>query len=76
MAPRLIWTGYLRLSLVSCPIRIYPATIRSKRISLHMLNPKIHSRVGMRSHEPKPATNWSAANWSAATSFPRADMSL
>jgi non-homologous end joining protein Ku len=24
MAPRPIWTGYLRLSLVSCPIRVYP----------------------------------------------------
>jgi DNA end-binding protein Ku len=51
MATRPIWTGYLRLSLVSCPIRIYPATSRSERISLHLLNPKTHSRVSMRPHD-------------------------
>jgi DNA end-binding protein Ku len=51
MATRPIWTGYLRLSLVSCPIRIYPATSRSERISLHLLNPKTHSRVNMRPHD-------------------------
>ena len=51
MAPRPIWTGYLRLSLVSCPIRLYPATSRSERISLHLLNPKTRSRVNMRAHD-------------------------
>jgi DNA end-binding protein Ku len=51
MAPRPIWTGYLRLSLVSCPIRLYPATSRSEHISLHLLNPRTHSRVNMRPHD-------------------------
>ena len=51
MAPRPIWTGYLRLSLVSCPIRLYPATSRSQRISLHMLNPRTHNRVKMHPHD-------------------------
>jgi DNA end-binding protein Ku len=51
MATRPIWIGYLRLSLVSCPIRIYPATSRSERISLHLLNPKTHNRVSMRPHD-------------------------
>jgi DNA end-binding protein Ku len=51
MAPRPIWTGYLRLSLVSCPIRLYPVTSRSQRISLHLLNPRTHSRVNMRPHD-------------------------
>jgi DNA end-binding protein Ku len=50
MAPRPIWT-YLRLSLVSCPIRLYPATSRSQRISLHLLNPKTRSRVNMHAHD-------------------------
>ena len=53
MATSPIWTGYLRLSLVSCPIRIYPATSRSERISLHLLNPKTHSRVSMRPHDAR-----------------------
>ena len=51
MAPRPIWTGYLRLSLVSCAIRLYPATSRSQRISLHLLNPKTRSRVNMHAHD-------------------------
>ena len=51
MVPRPIWTGHLRLSLVSCPIRLYPATSRSERISFHLLNPKSHNRVVMRPHD-------------------------
>ena len=31
MAPRSTWKGHLRLSLVSCPIRLYNATSRSER---------------------------------------------
>jgi DNA end-binding protein Ku len=51
MAPRPIWTGYLRLSLVSCPIRLYPATSQSQRISLDMLNPRTHNRVKMHPYD-------------------------
>jgi DNA end-binding protein Ku len=51
MAPRPIWTGYLRLSLVSCAIRLYPATSQSERISFHLLNPKTRTRVNMRPHD-------------------------
>jgi DNA end-binding protein Ku len=51
MPPRPIWKGYLRLSLVSCPIRLYPATSQSERISFHLLNPKTHNRVTMQPHD-------------------------
>jgi DNA end-binding protein Ku len=51
MAPRPIWTGHLRLSLVSCPIRLYPATSRSERISFHLLNPKTGNRAVMRPYD-------------------------
>src|ERR1700730_7198407 len=51
MTPRPIWKGYLRLSLVSCPIRLYPATSQSERISFHLLNPKTDNRVSMRPHD-------------------------
>ncbi|MBV8320091.1 MAG: Ku protein, partial [Hyphomicrobiales bacterium] len=33
MAPRAYWKGYLKLSLVSCPIAISPAASASERIS-------------------------------------------
>jgi DNA end-binding protein Ku len=51
MAPRPTWKGYLRLSLVSCPIRVYPATTRSERVSFHLLNPKTKNRIEMRTHD-------------------------
>src|SRR5208283_5998008 len=38
VAPRPYWKGYLRLSLVSCPIALYPATSEREKISFHQLN--------------------------------------
>src|SRR6516165_1165670 len=35
--PRASWNGFLRLSLVSCPIYLSPATTRTKSIRLHQL---------------------------------------
>lgn len=56
MAPRPTWKGYLRLSLVSCPVRLYPATTRSERVSFHLLNPKTHNRIEMRAHDAETGT--------------------
>jgi DNA end-binding protein Ku len=33
MAPRADWNGFLRLSLVTCPVALYPATSDSDKIS-------------------------------------------
>ena len=35
--PRASWKGFLRLSLVSCPIYLLPATTRTKSIRLHQV---------------------------------------
>jgi non-homologous end joining protein Ku len=35
--PRVSWKGFLRLSLVSCPIYLSPATTRTKSIRLHQV---------------------------------------
>jgi DNA end-binding protein Ku len=47
MALRTNWKGYLKLSLVSCPVALYPAatTTVSERISFHVLNRATGSRV-------------------------------
>jgi DNA end-binding protein Ku len=45
MAPRPYWKGYLKLSLVSCAVALYPATSRSERISFHWLNRGTGSRL-------------------------------
>jgi len=51
MAARPTWKGYLRLSLVACRIRLYPAMTRRDRISFHWLNPKTNNRIEMRAHD-------------------------
>jgi DNA end-binding protein Ku len=40
MAPRANWKGFLRLSLVTCPVALYPATSESEKISFDQLNKK------------------------------------
>src|SRR3954462_12863331 len=45
MAPRAYWKGYLKLSLVSCPIAMFPATTEREKISFHQLNKKTGNRV-------------------------------
>src|SRR3954451_20963521 len=47
MAPRANWKGYLRLSLVSCPIALYPATSEREKISFHQINRETGNRVKM-----------------------------
>ena len=43
--PRATWNGFLRLSLVSCPIYLTPATSEAANIRLHQINPKTGNRV-------------------------------
>jgi len=45
MAPRANWKGYLRLSLVSCPIALYPATSEREKIRFHQINKKTGHRI-------------------------------
>lgn len=48
MAPRTFWKGYLKLSLVTCPVTMTPATTEADRVHLHLLNRATRHRV--RSH--------------------------
>jgi DNA end-binding protein Ku len=45
MAPRAYWKGYLKLSLVSCPIALYPASSGSERVSFNRINTKTGNRL-------------------------------
>jgi DNA end-binding protein Ku len=45
MAPRAYWKGYLKLSLVSCPISLFPATSEREKISFHQINKETGHRV-------------------------------
>ena len=48
MAPRAYWKGFLRLSLVSCPIQLFPATSEREKISFNQINKETGNRVRYR----------------------------
>jgi DNA end-binding protein Ku len=43
--PRANWKGFLRLSLVTCPVALYPATSESEKVSFNQLNRKTGHRI-------------------------------
>ncbi|HEX3414331.1 MAG TPA: Ku protein [Stellaceae bacterium] len=43
--PRASWNGFLRLSLVSCPVALVPATTEAKRVRFNQLNSETGNRV-------------------------------
>jgi DNA end-binding protein Ku len=43
--PRASWNGFLRLSLVSCPVSLVPATTEAKRVRFNQLNSETGNRV-------------------------------
>jgi DNA end-binding protein Ku len=45
MAPRANWKGFLRLSLVTCPIALYPATSEADKISFNQINKNTGHRI-------------------------------
>jgi DNA end-binding protein Ku len=48
VAARAYWKGYLKLSLVSCPIALFPATSEREKISFHQLNKETGNRIRYR----------------------------
>lgn len=45
MAPKPFWKGYLKLSLVTCPVAMTPATTDSEKVRFHTLNRETGNRV-------------------------------
>jgi DNA end-binding protein Ku len=45
MAPRPYWKGSLKLSLVSCPVALYPATTSVEKTHFHMINKETGNRL-------------------------------
>lgn len=43
--PRPYWRGYLKLSLVTCPVTLSPATSESEKVRFHTLNSETGNRV-------------------------------
>jgi DNA end-binding protein Ku len=53
MAARASWKGHLRLSLVSCAVKMFPATSASERISFNQLHKDTHNRINMKPVDPE-----------------------
>ena len=47
MAVRPSWEGHLRLSLVTCPVALYPATTEAETVRFNLINPKTNNRIKM-----------------------------
>ena len=45
MAPRANWKGFLRLSLVTCPVALYPATSDTEKVCFNQINRKTGHRI-------------------------------
>ena len=54
MAGRAYWKGYLKLSLVSCPVKLYSATSSTAgKISFNLLHKDTLNRVSQKYHDPE-----------------------
>jgi DNA end-binding protein Ku len=53
MATRPTWQGYLRLSLVSCPVALYTGTSRTSEVHFNMLHKSTHNRIRMIPTDPE-----------------------
>src|ERR1700759_753073 len=53
MAPRASWKGYIKLSLVSCPVRMYPAVSSGEKIRFNQLHKDTHNRINMKPVDPE-----------------------
>ncbi len=62
MAPRAYWKGYLKLSLVSCPISLFPATSGREKISFHQLNKNTGNRIRYRKVDSETGDDVEAAD--------------
>ena len=71
MAPRPFWKGYLRLSLVLCPIQLFPATSEREKIRFHQINKKTGIESNTASLMRKPVSR-SIPRTSAAARIGRA----
>jgi Ku protein len=43
--PRAYWKGYLRLSLVTCPVELFPASSQAEKTHFHQINKKTGNRL-------------------------------
>jgi DNA end-binding protein Ku len=53
MPPRPTWKGYLKVSLVNIPVKVYPATEASATIAFNQLHEECQTRINLKKWCPK-----------------------
>ena len=66
---RAYWKGYLRLSLVTCPIELFPAVTQSEKTHFHQINTRTGHRLRQQMVDERPAMWWTSSTRAAATSW-------
>lgn len=56
------WKGYLKLSLVTCAVRLYPAITESRKVRFHLINPETGNRISMRAHDAETGEELERSN--------------
>jgi len=62
MAPRAYWKGFLRLSLVSCPIQLFPATTEREKVTFNQINKETGNRIRYRKVDEDTGEEVESAN--------------
>jgi DNA end-binding protein Ku len=74
MAARPSWEGHLRLSLVTCPVSLYPATTEADTVRFNLINPQTNNRIKMKTVDAGTGEESRAAIWSEASPSLRTSM--
>ena len=75
MAGRPSWEGHLRLSLVTCPVALYPATSEAETVRFNLINPETNNRIRMQTLDAGTGEPVKRGDWSRATPSPRTNTS-
>jgi non-homologous end joining protein Ku len=70
MAVRSTWKGYLKVSLVNIPIRVFPATESAATLSFNQLHAECQTRIQQK-RAPSATARCRKARSPRATSSPR-----
>jgi DNA end-binding protein Ku len=75
MSPRAYWNGSLKLSLVTCPIALYPASTQAEKTHFHQINTKTGHRLKQQLVDEQTGQVVDKDHKGRATNFPRVDTS-
>ena len=74
MAARPSWQGHLRLSLVTCPVALYPATSEADTVRFNLINPQTNNRIKMKTVDAGTGDELSRSDLVKVSPSPKTNM--